>query len=296
MSDVSEAVEAAEKVVIPADGVEHNSDAKENEAGEAAAADEGEIDDGEEDLVLLGDEQPPEQSSEDREPAPAWVRDLRKINRELTKENQRLKASQAKPVSEEVRPLPKKPALSDDDIAYDDAKYEAELLKWHADKRAHDEVQQRKQAENERAQKEWVERLQSYESSKKTLKVRDFEEAEENILNSLNTVQQGIIVQGSDNPALMVYALGKRPKELERLKGITDPVKFAFAVAKMEAQVKVQKSNAKPGTAPETPVRGGRSASPESQRERLLDEATRTGDMTKYRAFMNAQREAARSG
>ena len=90
------------------------------------------------------------------------------------------------------------------------------------------------------------------------------------------------MVQGAKNPALVVYAIGKNPAKAKELAAITDPVKFAFAVANLEAQLKVTPRKSKPE--PER-VPGGASrplsGTVDSHLERLYDEARRTGDYTK---------------
>ena len=96
----------------------------------------------------------------------------------------------------------------------------------------------------------------------------------------LSTTQQGIILQGAENPALVIYALGKNPAKLKEMAAITDPVKYAFAVSKLETQLKVTQRKAPP---PERTVQGtGRvSGTVDSTLERLRADAERTGDYTK---------------
>jgi len=83
----------------------------------------------------------------------------------------------------------------------------------------------------------------------------------------------------------LVYALGKNPTKAAALGAIKDPVEFAFAVARLEAQLKV--SEKKPATPPETRVTGnGRvSGAVDATLERLRAEAERTGDYTKVSAY-----------
>jgi hypothetical protein len=87
-----------------------------------------------------------------------------------------------------------------------------------------------------------------------------------------------------------VYALGKNPKKLKELASITDPVKFAFAIAKLETQLKV--SNKKPAPPPEkvvggtAPIRGA----VDSTLERLRADAERTGDYSKVFAYRKQKR------
>ena len=89
----------------------------------------------------------------------------------------------------------------------------------------------------------------------------------------------------SHDPVLVVYALGKNPKKAAELSEIKDPVKFAFAVAKLETQLKV--SSRKAATKPEKTVNGSArvSGSVDSTLERLRAEASRTGDFSKLTAY-----------
>ena len=116
--------------------------------------------------------------------------------------------------------------------------------------------------------------------------MRDYDEAEATALDTFDVTQQGIVLQGSDNPALLIYAIGKSAKRAKELAAITDPVKFAFAVAKLETQLKV--TNRRAATAPERTITtsGGRvSGSIDSQLERLRAEALKTGDLSKVMEY-----------
>jgi hypothetical protein len=92
----------------------------------------------------------------------------------------------------------------------------------------------------------------------------------------------------------VIYALGKNPKKAKELAQIDDPVKFAFAVAKLESQLKI--SNRKAATRPEkqvsatAPIKGA----VDSTLERLREEAARTGNMDKVMAYKRAQKRAAK--
>jgi len=105
--------------------------------------------------------------------------------------------------------------------------------------------------------------------------------------------QQGIVLQGSDNPALIIYALGKNTKRAKELASITDPVKFAFAVAKLETQLKV--SNRKAAASPERTIASGGtrlSGAVDSTLERLRAEAEKSGDYTKVLQYKRQKRNA----
>jgi len=239
-------------------------------------------------IVSIGEEAPP---PEEQTQAPEWVRELRKTNRELQRQNRELQGKLNTPTTE-TKPviLGKKPSLEDHD--YDAEKYEEALTNWFDSKRLANEVNARQEAEVMTQQKDWQAKLDGYSKAKAELKVKDFEDAEAIAQELFSVTQQGVMLQGADNPALVVYALGKNPKKAKELSEIKDPVKFAFAVAKLEKDLKVTNRRAAPP--PERIVSGtGRvSGAVDSTLERLRDEAARTGNMTKVIQY-RAQKRAA---
>jgi hypothetical protein len=255
----------------------------EAEATEEESSDEGAE---EEVIVQIGEESPPQE-----QPAPEWVRELRKNHRQLQREKKELelKLQQFQQVSKPVE-VGKKPQLEDFD--YDADKFETALAGWFERKRQADEQVRRVQQEQEQVQQAWQKKLEAYGMARAELKVKDYEDAEETVQQSLNVTQQGIVIQGAENPALVVYALGKNPKKAKELASITDPVKFAFAIAKLETQLKV--TNRKAAPPPETVVKGtGRmSGAVDSTLERLREEAARTGNFTKVMQYKKQLRSA----
>jgi len=240
-------------------------------------------------VVSIGEDAPP---AEEEVRAPEWVRELRKTNREKERRIRELEAKLSATTTE-IKPvvtLGPKPKLEDYD--YDSDRYEQAIDQWHDRKREHDrEAEQALQSEQQQ-QKAWQAKLDDYGKAKAELKVRDYEDAEETVQQILNVTQQGVVLQGCDNPALVVYALGKNPKKTAELAKLTDPVKFAFAVAKLEKELKVTNRRAAP--APERVVSGtGRSSGAvDSTLERLREEAARTGNMTKVIQYRAQKRTA----
>lgn len=236
----------------------------------------------EEDVVTIAGESPAPEEEEKQ--APEWVRNLRKNYRELQREKreleERLKA--VSPATEQSPVTPgKKPTLEDCD--YDSDKFENELAGWFERKRQSEEAEAKYRAKQQEEQQTWQKKLETYTQSKTGLKVSDFQDAEDTVLETLSVTQQGIILQGAQNPAVMVYALGKNPNKAKELAGITDPVQFAFAVAKLETQLSVQKKQAPP---PEKRINGnGSLGTSNAQLDRLREEAARSGDFTKVIAF-----------
>jgi len=229
-------------------------------------------------VVSIGEEEP--QQQEEQAHAPEWVRELRKTNRELKRQNQELQGrlQQTAPAPQAVS-LGKKPTLEDHD--YDAERFEQSLESWYDRKRQVEEQQARYDAELTNQNRAWQSKLDSYAKARAELRVKDFEDAESVAQEMFSVTQQGVMLQGADNPALVVYALGRNPKKARELAEIKDPVKFAFAVAKLEKDMKV--TNRKSAPPPERVVTGtGRvSGAVDSTLERLREEAARTGNMTK---------------
>ena len=262
----------------------------EEETEVSEIVDEVEPEDTEEVVVSIGEEAPP---PEEHTPAPEWVKELRKTNRELQRQNRELQGKlHAAPPETKPVVIGNKPKLEDHD--YDADKYEEALTSWFERKRQADDVNAKQEAEVMNQQKAWQAKLDGYGKAKAELRVKDFDDAEEVAQQVFSITQQGVLLQGADNPALVVYALGKNPVKAKELAEIKDPVKFAFAVAKLEKDLKV--TNRRQAPAPERIVTGtGRSAGAvDSTLERLREDAARTGNMTKVIAYKAQKRSASK--
>ena len=263
---------------------------EEEETEVSEIVDEVEPEDTEEVVVSIGEEAPPH---EEHTPAPEWVKELRKTNRELQRQNRELQGRlQAAPPETKPVVIGNKPKLEDHD--YDADKYEEALTSWFERKRQAEEVNAKQEAEVMNQQKAWQAKLDGYGKAKAELRVKDYEDAEAVAQEVFSITQQGVLLQGADNPALVVYALGKNPAKAKELASITDPVKFAFAVAKLEKDLKV--TNRRQAPAPERIVTGtGRSSGAvDSTLERLREDAARTGNMTKVIAYKAQKRSASK--
>ena len=263
---------------------------EEEETEVSEIVDEVEAEDTEEVVVSIGEEAPPQ---EEHTPAPEWVKELRKTNRELQRQNRELQGRlQAAPPETKPVVIGNKPKLEDHD--YDADKYEEALTSWFERKRQAEEVNAKQEAEVMNQQKAWQAKLDGYGKAKAELRVKDYEDAEAVAQEVFSITQQGVLLQGADNPALVVYALGKNPAKAKELASITDPVKFAFAVAKLEKDLKV--TNRRQAPAPERIITGtGRSSGAvDSTLERLREDAARTGNMTKVIAYKAQKRSASK--
>lgn len=264
------------------ESIEVNTEA-ENESDDeinAISDDEGEGDD--DVVVSIGEESPPQ---EEETRAPEWVRELRKANREKERKIRELEAKLSA-TAVETKPIALGPKPTLESCDYDSEEYEKNLAAWYERKREADAAEADAQAQRDAEAKAWQDKLDSYAKARASLKVRDYEDAEAFALETFNVTQQGIVLQGSDNPALIIYALGKNSTKAKELASITDPVKFAFAVAKLETQLKV--TNRKAAASPERTITsgGGRlSGTVDSRLDILREEALKTGDLSKVMEY-----------
>jgi len=238
-------------------------------------------------VVTIGEPETVSEETEEEKPeTPGWIKTVRKSNRNLTSENKKLKRQLeelTKP-KEEVIDLGEKPTLSK--CEYDDKKYETELIGYYERKRKVEEQQAQKAHVVEDQKKQWQGKQERYAQLRKEHSFKDFQDAEEVVIDTFNQTQQGIIVQGAEDSALLVYALGKNPAKLEELSKITDPVDFAFKVAKLESQLKVTGRKA---PRPEKRITGGKaggvSGNGDSTLDRLREDAAKTGDYSAVTAY-----------
>ena len=284
-----------EAVVLEDEPQDVEIDAGENNAASDQLTD-GETEQHEEEsdevVVSIGEEAPP---AEEEQRAPEWVRELRKANREKERRIRELEAKLQTTAQTENKPVALGPKPKLEEFDYDADRFEQALDAWHDRKRQHDlQTEMVRQAELQQHQA-WQAKLDSYSKAKAELRVRDYEDAEAIAQEVFNVTQQGVILQGAENPALVIYALGKNPKKAAELAKNTDPVKFAFAVAKLEKELKVTNRRAAP--APERVIQGtGRaSGAVDSTLERLRAEAEKTGNYTKVLQYKRQKQAASRN-
>lgn len=259
----------------------------EGEPNEGAGEDEFEF--------KFGDEAPPASASQDDAAAPQWVKDLRKQHAQLQREKRELEAKlqQQQPQAAAAPTLGAKPKLEDFD--YDEGKYDDALGKWYEKKREVDAAAEAERKAGEARERANEERLAGYRTEAAALKRKDFQDVESDVVAALTPAQQGIILCGADKPAVLIYALGRFPTKLRDLAAIKDPVRFAFAAAKLEKELKVTTRTANKA-APEGRVESS-SGSPaagggERKLEQLRAEAEKTGDYSKVTAYKRQMKQA----
>lgn len=272
----------------PQTGEEEQPEADESDDDqEPKKEDEETEDDSESITVSIGDDEP----EEDQESmAPPWVRDLRKKHKDMKRQNQELRQQleQYKPPVPTIGP---KPTLEGCD--YDADQFEKKLSEWYEAKKVKDQRQAEQEAEDQKAATHYKEKIENYQKARSKLKVRDYSEAESTVEDILDANQQTVIIEAVENPAIVVYALGKNPKRAAELAKIKNPVKFAYELSKLESTLKINKR--KPATAPDKKVSGTApiSGTTDNTLERLRADAAKTGDMSKVMEYKRQKRKAA---
>ncbi|EPR09768.1 hypothetical protein M527_06470 [Sphingobium indicum IP26] len=257
-------------------GDEEQQEGQSETTGEEAPEDEDET------VAIEGEDAP---SSGDADTG--LVRHLREQIRERDRRLAELAKNAPQPQTIEVG---EKPTLAGCD--YDEEAYEAQLDQWKARKAAADEQAKEAQKSQQQIAEAWSQELRGHHEKKAALKFKDVQEAEDVALAALNDVQQAVIVKAAENSAMVIYALGKHPAKLAELSKITDPIKLAVAVSKLEGKMTVTKRGGPPE--PERIARGGTPAAggKDKELERLEKDADRTGDRSKliaYKAKLKAQ-------
>lgn len=195
------------------------------------------------------------------------------------------------PEQKQIQDPGPEPTIGDPDVDYDGEKFAAKYKEWVNKKAEADRVVQKQREAQEKEQAEWSSRLESYTKAKTKLRAPDFDDSEEAIKSTLSVVQQGIILKGAEDPAKVVYALGRSPKHLATLAAIKDPVEFACAMAKLETRMTVVNKKTPPPP-PEKPLRSQvtGAAAVDNQLERLREEARKTGNYDKVGEYQRQLR------
>jgi hypothetical protein len=263
---------------------QEHEDQVESDEGADEAEEKAEKDGEPDELTLvIGEETQPE---EDDRKAPDWVRELRKSDREKTRRirelEQQLKTQNPAATAPRLGPRPKL-----EDYDFDTDKFDAAVDQWLEQKAKVDRIEREREDAEKRQRDEWQSRLDAYEKRKRELSLPDVDEAEESAKGVLSEIQQAIIVDATQSPELVMYALGKHPAKLQEFASMQNPARFAVAIGRLEASLKLTSKKPAP-PAPEKVVRSGGSASSASldnNLEKLRQEAERTGNYSKVIAY-----------
>ncbi|RYH95950.1 phage capsid protein [Citrobacter werkmanii] len=264
--DLSEKQESAEEVTTEQQD-QHEKKVQADTEQEVAAESEQAEEQPDEYSLRIGDEeiQLTEEDDDhvDGQPAPQWVKDLRKNNREKDKELRELRRQleQVQSRSAEQQPqqqsdvIPPKPTLESCD--YDEAAFEQAVTDWHEKKSRVEQSKQEQQRQQQESIKKFQQRLEKHQDRATKLPVKDYRETEEIVRRELPVIQQEILIHAADEGSeLIAYALGKNQQLRQRVAAETDPIRAAFLLGQISKQVSLA-PKAKKAIKPEPEVRGG---------------------------------------
>lgn len=199
----------------------------------------------------------------DGQPAPQWVKDLRKNNREKDKELRELRREleqvKSKPAEQQpmqqVDDLPPKPTLESCD--YDEEVFENALTDWHEKKGRAEKNKQEQKRQQQEYQKNFQKRIDAHKERASKLPVKDYQEMEEIARRELSDIQKEILIHCADEGSeLIAYGLGKSQQLRQRVAAETDPLRAAFLLGQISKQVSLA-PKARKAIKPEPEVRGG---------------------------------------
>lgn len=263
--DLSEKQESAEEVTTEQQDQPEKKDQADTEQEVTTESEQAE-EQPDEYSLRIGDEEitltEEDDDHVDGQPAPQWVKDLRKNNREKDKElrelRRQLEEIQSKP-AEVQQPqsdaLPPKPTLESCD--YDEAAFEQAVTDWHEKKSRAEQQKQQQQRQQQEYQQRFQQRVEAHKQRAAKLPVKDYQEMESIVLSELKPIQQEIIIHAADEGSeLIAYALGKNPQLRQRVAAETDPIRAAFLLGQISKQVSLA-PKPKKAIKPEPEVRGG---------------------------------------
>lgn len=263
--DLSEKQESAEEVTTEQQEKPEKKDQADTEQEVTTESEQAE-EQPDEYSLRIGDEEIPlteeDDDHVDGQPAPQWVKDLRKNNREKDKELRELRRQleEIKSKPEEVQQpqsdaLPPKPTLESCD--YDEAAFEQAVTDWHEKKSRAEQQKQQHERQQQEYQQRFQQRVEAHKQRAAKLPVKDYQEMESIVLSELKPIQQEIIIHAADEGSeLIAYALGKNPQLRQRVAAETDPIRAAFLLGQISKQVSLA-PKPKKAIKPEPEVRGG---------------------------------------
>lgn len=261
--DLSEKQESAEEVTTEQPQPEEK--VQESEA-KAETESEQPQEQTEEYSLRVGDEEIPlteeDDDHVDGKPAPQWVKDLRKNNREKDKElrelRRQLEQIQTKP-AEAQQPqsdvIPPKPTL--ESCEYDEAAFEQAMTDWHEKKSRAEQQKQQQQRQQQEYQQRFQQRIEAHKQRAAKLPVKDYQEMEEIVRAEVPDLHKEILIHCADEGSeLIAYGLGKSQQLRQRVAAETDPIRAAFLLGQISKQVSLA-PKPKKAIKPEPEVRGG---------------------------------------
>lgn len=229
-------------------------------------------------------------SDDEQEEEPELVKKLRDQIRERDRKLAQFRRSPAA-VDDDPEPQVAERPRSVADFDYDEDRFNAAVDDHIAAKEEHSAWKLRQSDRESARNAAQAEQTKRVEQQKNALGVADYDTRAASVKEALTDAQLAILINGADNPAQLIYALGRSQTRLSMLAGEESLARFAVMLGKMEKEIKVTKRTA---PAPEQMVRGATATLTQSDDKylaKLEKEADRTGDRSRVIAYRREQRE-----
>lgn len=239
-------------------------------------------------LVVAGDQPVPVKETPDKakERNREFAR-LRARNAELERERE----ARTQPAT--VADPGAKPTL--ESCGYDTPKFEADLDAWHEAKRLKLTADAQAAQEAQKAQGERQQKLVKYAESKAEIstKLADYSELEATVATGLSQVQRDVILHYTENPTLVIAALGRSPERLQDFANTKDLGLLIAKAAKLEARTELKSKTTTPAPERRVTGSGSKAGGSDKELERLQAAADKTGDRTPVVNYLREKRRAA---
>lgn len=229
-------------------------------------------------------------SDDEQEEEPELVKKLRDQIRERDRKLAQFRRSPAQ-VDDDPEPQIVERPRSVADFDYDEDRFNEAVDAHIAAKEAHSEWKVRQSERDNSRNAAQAEQAKRVEQQKNALGVADYDTRAASVKDTLSDAQLAILINGADNPAQLIYALGRSQTRLTLLAGEDNLARFAVMLGKMEKEIKVTKRTA---ANPETMVRGATATLTQSDDKHLAKlerEAEKTGDRSKVQAYKRQMKQ-----
>lgn len=266
------------------DLVDAQTEDLEPEGDEPEFAEDGD-EDGGETVISFGDE-----AEDEREASPL----VNRLRGQLRQALGRLRERDTAANDGDPEPaIPARPSL--EAMEYDQDRFDAAVDARDAAVAAHAEWKARQSGRESARQRVADDQAKRIEQQRRALGVSDYEDRSAAVRDQLSDQQMAILINATDNPAKLIYALGRSETRLGELAGLDNLAKFAARVGQLEGELKVSKKKA---PAPESRVRGATASTAlagntDKHLAKLEAEADRTGDRSAVIAYNRQKRQQA---
>ena len=174
----------------------------------------------------------------------------------------------------------------------DPDRYETELLAWKSRKDRAEQQQRDAEHTDQVSAQEFQRSHVAYKAKAQLLGVKDFQASEDTVCAALPMPVQNAIVQYMQDPAKLVYALGKHPAKLAEIAAQTDPLRAILMLHDLEKKVVVNRRKP-PAPESDTIERGTVAIGGSSDKvlARMEADAVKSGNRSALIAYKAAKRK-----